>query len=349
MTPAHDEIWVDMAQFDTGVADGIWDGTASDPDAPGWYGEVRALIHQARGPAEPDELLAEPLVVESMRRVTIGAALTRLPRSAGARTFRRLVAMKVAAATTASVVGVATAAATTGIVATVVVPAIEEHVVPMIEQLAPTYLQPKPRDAGPTVGEQDETGSPAGAADVSSCARTGRCEPGTGEPAPVAPAPIVDPASPVPAPSAKPEPVEAAQPVVAADAPVETSAVADGAPGEPAQVDPATADALADPTGTAAPQSEPAPGPESSAVTPLADAPAPGPPTSTSPPAGDGSSRPAPSAATNPSPTRPTSTGPSAVPGATSEASATSRLGDAASNARDVGALATETTATAAS
>jgi hypothetical protein len=344
MTSAHDEIWVDLTQFDTRVADGLWDGTASDPDAPGWYGEVRALIRQARGPAEPDELLDEPLVVESMRRVTVGAALIHLHRSAGARTFGRLVAMKVAAVTTASVVGVATAAATSGIVATVVVPAIEEHVVPMIEQLAPAVIQPNARGAGTTVVGQAETGAPAGAEDASTaCAAPARCEPGGGEPAP---APVEGPAGAEPAPSARPEPVETAQPVVPAGAPVETSAVPGGAPGQATQVDPETGEPLADATATTAPPTEASPDPSSSTVTPLADPPvSDDPPASTGAPADPSPTGPTPpsTTTTSPTPTSATSTGTAAVPPATGSPRASSRQAGAASTAGDVHTLATET------
>jgi hypothetical protein len=132
VTTPRDQIWIDMTQFDTSLADAVWDGTAPVPDAPRWYDDVTTLVHTARGPAEPGELIAEPLVVEKMHRTTVGAgrvARRHRPRKA----LGRLLAMKAAAATTAGVVGVAAAAAaTTGLVATVatvVVPVIKEHVV----------------------------------------------------------------------------------------------------------------------------------------------------------------------------------------------------------------------------
>jgi hypothetical protein len=132
VTTPRDEIWIDMTQFDTSLADAVWDGTAPVPDAPRWYDDVITLVHTARGPAEPGELIAEPLVVEKMHLTTVGAgrvAGRHRPRKA----LGRLLAMKAAAATTAGVVGVAAAAAaTTGLVATVatvVVPVIKEHVV----------------------------------------------------------------------------------------------------------------------------------------------------------------------------------------------------------------------------
>ncbi len=144
----RDEMWVDLTQFDTHVADSVWDGTHRDPDAPAWYRDLRSLIHRARGPAEPHELLDEPELVATMHRATLGGTLARLPRSSGARTLGRVLAMKAAAATTASMISVAAAAAaTTGIVATVaatvVVPVVKDHVVPMLnDHLTPTVAAP---------------------------------------------------------------------------------------------------------------------------------------------------------------------------------------------------------------
>ena len=82
MTP-RDEMWVDMTQFDTEVADGVWDGTTADPDAPSWYRDLRSLVHRARGPAEPHELVDEPVMVTTMHRATLGQTLARVPRSGG--------------------------------------------------------------------------------------------------------------------------------------------------------------------------------------------------------------------------------------------------------------------------
>lgn len=131
MSNDRDVLWADLVQFDTTLADRVWDGDVSDPDAPAWYRHLGYLIVRARGPADPDELADEPVVVPTMARVGTGRS-TRL--DAGARhrrprvrTVGRIAAMKAsAAATTVGMVGVA--AATTGIVATVaatvVVPAI---------------------------------------------------------------------------------------------------------------------------------------------------------------------------------------------------------------------------------
>ena len=133
----RDVLWADLVQFDPPSADKVWDGDLRDPDAPGWYTHLGSLIHRARGPAELDELADEPDVVATMRRAGLGAAIVALPRHRGVRSVGRVVAVKAAAAaTTVSMVGVA-AAATTGIVATVaatvVVPAIQERVRPVIE------------------------------------------------------------------------------------------------------------------------------------------------------------------------------------------------------------------------
>ena len=132
MTVDRDALWADLVQFDPPTADRVWDGDVTDPDAPGWYGQLGDLIHRARGPAETDELLDEPVVVDTMRRAGLGAALVGLPRRPEVRTVGRVVAMKAAATVTAvSMVGVA--AATTGIVASVVVPAFNEKVLPAIQ------------------------------------------------------------------------------------------------------------------------------------------------------------------------------------------------------------------------
>jgi hypothetical protein len=129
VTSARDEIWIDMIQFDVRAADRLWEGTAPADGAPAWYDDVSGLIETATGPAEPHELVDEPVVVEDMHQTTLG----RCPRRRRhRRTFGRVVAMKAAAATTTGVLGVAAAAAaTTGLVAavaSVVIPAIEEHV-----------------------------------------------------------------------------------------------------------------------------------------------------------------------------------------------------------------------------
>jgi hypothetical protein len=174
MSVDRDELWVDITQFDTRVADGVWDGDAPDPDAPRWFADVRSLVHRARGPAEPDELVAEPVVVDRMRRATLGETLADLPHRAGVRAVGRLVAMKAAAATTASVMAVAAAAATTGIVATVaatvVVPAIQERIMPIIGDESPPAAEAPAR----TGSEPD--GAP-GDATTRQCDRGDGCTP----------------------------------------------------------------------------------------------------------------------------------------------------------------------------
>ena len=129
VTSARDEIWIDMMQFDVRAADRLWEGIPPAQGAPGWYDDVSGLIETANGPAEPHELVDEPIVVDDMRQTTCGRPRHHCRRR---RTVGRVIAMKTAAVTTASVFGVAAAAAaTTGIVATVatvVVPMIEDHV-----------------------------------------------------------------------------------------------------------------------------------------------------------------------------------------------------------------------------
>ncbi len=79
MTASRDELWVDMTQFDPRLADRVWDGDLRDPDAPSWYAELGSKIRRARGPAEPLELVDEPVLVDTMRRVTLGDRITSLP------------------------------------------------------------------------------------------------------------------------------------------------------------------------------------------------------------------------------------------------------------------------------
>jgi hypothetical protein len=152
VTSARDEIWIDMVQFDVRAADRLWEGIPPAQGAPEWYDDVSGLIETASGPAEPCELVDEPVVVEDMHKTTLGR-----PRHCRhGRTLGGAVAMKAAAATTAGVLGVAAAAAaTTGIVATmasVVVPAIEEHVLMADDddQEAAVPAAPDGRDSGGT-------------------------------------------------------------------------------------------------------------------------------------------------------------------------------------------------------
>jgi hypothetical protein len=155
---ARDEIWIDMVQFDVRAADQLWEGIPPAHGAPGWYDDVSGLIETASGPAEPHELVDEPVVVEDMHETTLGG-----PRHCRHRwTLGRVVAMKAVAASTASVLGVAAAAAaTTGIVATVarvVVPVIEEHVLLADDddQEAAVPAAPRGRDSGGTPDTRPE-------------------------------------------------------------------------------------------------------------------------------------------------------------------------------------------------
>lgn len=116
-----------MMQFDARAADRLWERGARPEDAPEWYGDVSGLIETATGPAEPHELVDEPVVVEDMHRTTLGRAAHRCHHC---RTAGRVIAVKAAVAAAATVLGVAAAAAaTTGIVATmasVVVPVVDD-------------------------------------------------------------------------------------------------------------------------------------------------------------------------------------------------------------------------------
>jgi hypothetical protein len=262
MTADRDVLWTDLLQFDPPSADKVWDGELHDLDAPGWYADLGSLIHRAQGPAEPDELVDEPEVVATMRRASLGAAIVALPRHRGVRSVGRVVAMKAAAAaTTVSMVGVA-AAATTGIVATVaatvVVPAIQEKVRPVIEH----HIVPV-EPSQPPGSENTSTQAPGEA----------ECRPRSDL--------CADPSAPVvvdapPAPSAAPMPATADPAVTTtttAPAPTEPPpTVADApvadAPAEPAQVEPTAEPAPTDPA-PIEPTADPAP------VEPLASDPAP--------------------------------------------------------------------------
>jgi hypothetical protein len=221
MSAGRDELWVDMTQFDTRIADRVWDGTVRDPDAPPWYRDVRSLIHRARGPAEPHELVDEPLVVSSMHRVRRGGSIARLPRSSGVGTIGRVLAMKAAAATTTGIIGVAAAAAaTTGIVATVaatvVVPVVKHHVVPVIDTITPAVIPAEVASPPTTEGAR----APAHVDQL----------PGTDEFAAMAPVEVLAPAIEAPAsaePADAPAPSEpAVVPTAPADEPVEPEVVA---------------------------------------------------------------------------------------------------------------------------
>ena len=238
----RDEIWVDLTQFDTQAADGVWDGTHRDPDAPAWYRDLRSLIHRAKGPGESHELVDEPETVATMHRATLGETLARLPRSSGARTLGRVLAMKAAAATTASMISVAAAAAaTTGIVATVtaavVVPVVKDHVVPMInDHLTPSVAAPAvvlaDDDVPDTVARHTPVTAPDQAVTAPTADRAAEPVVTVTIPAPLlAPDLAVTPAPPT---------VDPATTVVD-PAPADPAAV-DPAPTDPAAVDPAPDD-----------------------------------------------------------------------------------------------------------
>jgi hypothetical protein len=180
-----DDLWIGMAQFDTGLADGLWEGLPPPDDAPEWYGKVSGLIHAASAPAGPSDLAGEASIVARMQAAIVDAAadpsreidlrhavvrrravesprhLAARPRAAQheqghrARLVGRIVAVKAVAVTTAVVLGVTAAAATTGIVATVVVPALQDR-----DQ--PTEV---PAVGGDEGGPSDGSESPSGSDD----------------------------------------------------------------------------------------------------------------------------------------------------------------------------------------
>lgn len=284
MTP-RDEIWVDMTQFDTEVADAVWGGTHDDRSAPPWYRDVRSLIHRARGPAEAHELADEPAVIEAMGRTARGhhpaPAHTRVgaQRASGVHTLGRVVAMKAAAATTATLIGVtAAAAATTGIVATmaatVVVPAVRDHVAPLIgDRLDPTVVVDgtSPSRAGDGSEADSSEVTPCHAGDGDDCGTLDLSTAGALAPDASAPAEVPVAANPEPAdtPAQEVAPVEQ-NPVVIEAAPAEPEPVADATTAEaPATGDPEPLDATAvepaSPVGPAplvdpVPDDDPAPG-----------------------------------------------------------------------------------------
>ena len=179
-----------MIQFDVHAADRLWEGTAPADGAPGWYDDVSGLIETATGPAEPHELVDEPVVVEDMHRTTLGRCSRRQHHR---RTVGRVVAMKAAAVTATGVLGVAaTAAATTGLVATVasvVAPAIEEHV------LLVTGDAPESRTPTPAV--PDVTRSPSPGLDGRETA-VAEAQPASPAPGPATPGPSAVAAGPQP-------------------------------------------------------------------------------------------------------------------------------------------------------
>jgi hypothetical protein len=72
VTPS-DELWIDMAEFDTDMADGIWQGDAAPADSPNWYGRVATLVRVAKSPAQADELAGEDEIVALMRQAVMEA------------------------------------------------------------------------------------------------------------------------------------------------------------------------------------------------------------------------------------------------------------------------------------
>lgn len=234
-----DDLWIELAQFDTGHADGLWDPNAATGAAdavPAWYGRVATLLRSAQAPATDDELAGEADIVARMQAAaleTAGAATdagvdravsandgrprhlraasgAHAPgeRHRGARVVGRIVAVKAAAVTTAVAVGVTAAAATTGIVATVVVPALSDRDKPATEE-PPT----SPADGGGSGTGQDGGRGSAGSL---TCIILADCGPG-------------DPAATEPEGDATPEP----EPEPPATPPATTASSGGETPAEP--------------------------------------------------------------------------------------------------------------------
>lgn len=63
-----DDLWIELTQFDTRLADAMWDGArAPDEGGPRWRDDLATLIEAARRAAAPDELAGEATVVAAMQ------------------------------------------------------------------------------------------------------------------------------------------------------------------------------------------------------------------------------------------------------------------------------------------
>ena len=185
-----DDLWIGMAQFDTSLADRLWQGLPPPGDAPEWYGKVSGLIHAASAPAGPSDLAGEATIVARMqaaivdaaaeptgaidlRHAVVGGRAVDSPRhlaagrraaqheqGRGARLVGRIVAVKAVALTTAVALGVTAAAATTGIVVTVVVPALQHRDRPPVEELPAIVVD---QGGGSSRGSESPGGSSDGA------------------------------------------------------------------------------------------------------------------------------------------------------------------------------------------
>ncbi|MGH9112277.1 MAG: hypothetical protein ACRDZN_08270, partial [Acidimicrobiales bacterium] len=205
MTDA-DDLWIEMAQFDTGLADGLWEGSPPPGDAPEWYGKVSTVIHATSAPAGPSELAAEATIVARMQAAIVEAAADpaaidlrhavgagrsvdaprhlaasrntthRRPQGHGARLVGRIVAVKAAVLTTAVALGVTAAAATTGIVATVVVPALQDRDEPTVEEPPETVVD----QGGGQSGASESPGGSDGSSPLDCVLRPDACGRGGG-------------------------------------------------------------------------------------------------------------------------------------------------------------------------
>lgn len=173
MTPP-DDLWMDLAGFDDGLVDRIWNGTREPDEGPAWCDDLDSLLTLGRGSATGDELADEEAVVAAMADVVGTPVHLEVPAGLGAPADlgeptpatrrRRISVRRVAAAKAAGVAGVivfgAAAAAATGAVATRVVPGLGDDPPAGVEVPASTSTTTSGGVAGDEPwNRQDEPGT----------------------------------------------------------------------------------------------------------------------------------------------------------------------------------------------
>jgi hypothetical protein len=148
-----DELWIELAELDLGLGDGIWDGAVPPDDAPLWSHRLGTLIAAARGPAAPDELEREAEILAGMLAATSDETDADCGPLARHR-VRVLGGVAAVKAATAVVTALGAAAATTGLVVTLMAPKAGPERPPIG---ASTVDLPAPSDGG-------TSGEPSGAA-----------------------------------------------------------------------------------------------------------------------------------------------------------------------------------------
>lgn len=140
MTPS-DDLWVELTQFDTRLADGVWDGAIPPDGAPPWSRALESLVAAARGPAAPDELVHEAEILANMRAAP--PPYTRAERRPRHRAHV-LGGVAAAKALIAVVTALGAAATTTGLVVTLVAPHPPEPGHQPVEPSRPSVSGPGP-------------------------------------------------------------------------------------------------------------------------------------------------------------------------------------------------------------